>query len=276
MNFILIGAAGFVAPRHFKAIRDIGGDLIAVCDPHDSVGVLDSYFPECMYFRSIEELILCCNKEKRKIDYTVVCSPNYLHAVHSAIAMRLGTDVICEKPAVLYESDLDYLMEVEQKTGKKVYPILQLRHHPDVERYRGTEPGTLTIAYHSPRGKWYNNSWKNDISKSGGVGTNIGVHLFDIASYMFGPCNEPRSSIVQIGNTINGTCYFGKTHTDWSLSISPEYKQSRMFIFDDRSLDLSKSFTDLHTECYRNIVNGTGFSLESCRDAIRTCEYIRK
>lgn len=277
-NFILIGAAGFVAPRHMQAIKDIGGNLVAACDPHDSVGILDSFFPECRYFSQIEELAHFCNKVSTPIHYTVICSPNYLHVGHCDMAMRLGTNVICEKPIVLDEKDLDYLLGVQKATGMKVYPILQLRLHPEVRKLAmgvyDQPPKLLEIEYHSPRGPWYQRSWKQDTYKSGGVVTNIGVHLFDVAIYLFGEAKHIE--INEKDNvSVNGNCYFGGTKAYWDLSVSRESDQKRIFNLDGVPMDLSTSFMDLHTECYKQILKNKGFPLESCRGPIRACEQIR-
>ena len=180
-KFALIGAAGYVAPRHMKAIKDVGGELVAALDPHDSVGILDSYFPDCLYFRETERFDRWLSKHP--VDYVSIASPNYLHDSHCLMAMRNGADVICEKPLCNYERNIDNLAEWELKTGKKVNVILQCRLHPAAVGMKSkTSTGfyPVNVNYRTPRGQWYGRSWKSDVEKSGGLPTNIGVHLFDL------------------------------------------------------------------------------------------------
>lgn len=277
LNFVILGAAGYIAPKHMQAIKDVGGNLIAVCDPHSSVGILDKYFPECQYFNEIELLQQFCNRDN-KVDYVVICTPNYLHVSHCDIAMRLGANVICEKPVALYEKDIDYLLEVENKTGKKVYPILQLRNHPDVIKLKNEcqfiPDHFIEIKYCSPRGKWYNSTWKNEIVKSGGLATNIGIHLFDIAYYLLGDWKYNKVNEIT-EKTVSGVSFYGHSEVSFYLSISQENKYMRDVIFYGQKLDLYKNFTELHTTCYKQIISGNGFNLESCRDAIKAVENIR-
>lgn len=281
-NFVLFGASGFVAPRHMKAIKDIGGDLIAAVDPHDSVGILDSYFPQCHFFTSFERFERFCYKtvqEGTQIDYVVVCSPNHLHDSHVRFALNLGADAICEKPLVLHEHNLDSLLDLEQKTNRRVWNVLQLRHHPLVAPIRDFIANESivngNIKYYTPRGFWYQSSWKADVSKSGGIATNIGVHLFDLALWLSGVENGE----VRIQNDTSyfskGILFTRKGDINFDLSILGGEQPTRLFELNDHSLELSKNFTDLHYEVYRNILDGNGFGIEDVRPAIRICEKIR-
>lgn len=273
-KFALTGAAGYVAPRHMKAIKDVGGELVAVLDPHDSVGVLDSYFPNCLYFREPERFERWLSKNQ--VDYISVCSPNYLHDSHCLMAMRNGADAICEKPLVCNEHNLDNLLEWEAKTGKKVNAILQCRLHPNAVKAKETftnEPTFVSIKYKTPRGQWYGQSWKSDIEKSGGLPTNIGVHLFDLCTWLFGPW---LSFDVQIANKdcFQGSIILEHADIEWLLSTKQDTPE-RVFSTNQGEIDLTNGFNDLHTESYRRIINGDGFGIEDARPAVRLVEAIR-
>jgi len=199
-NFALIGAGGYIAPRHMKAIKDTGNNLVAALDKNDSVGILDSYFPDADFFTEFERFDRHLEKLKRqgkKIDYVSVCSPNYLHDAHIRFGLRIGADVICEKPIVLNPWNIDALEEIEKETGGRVFTILQLRLHPAIialkQKIDAAPPGkkyTVDLKYITSRGHWYHTSWKGDITKSGGIATNIGVHFFDMLMWVFGEAKE--------------------------------------------------------------------------------------
>lgn len=271
-RFALIGAAGFVAPRHMAAIMDAGGDLVAAIDPHDSVGVLDSYFPNCEFFTEFERFDR--HIYKHPVDYVVVASPNYLHDAHCRWALRMGADVICEKPLVLREHNLDGLLELENETGKRVWPILQLRCHPAITG-KEFDFDKISVTYHTPRGKWYHYSWKSVDEKSGGLATNIGVHLFDLGAYVLGKFLFVRC-MDETNDGIIGLVEFERGPLDFSLSISPLNKPKRLFRLGSVELDLSGGFTGLHSEVYRRILDGTWYGANDARQAIRVCDKIRE
>ena len=281
-KFALIGAAGYVAPRHMAAIRDVGGDLVAALDPHDSVGILDSYFPSCLYFREPERFDRWLSKNP--VDYVVVCSPNYLHDSHCLMAMRSGADVICEKPLVLYERNLDNLAEWELKTGKQINVILQCRLHPDVMAARewmqtAVQPRHTGIVYHPHRGLWYNQSWKGSNEKSGGLLFNIGIHLFDLVCYLYGDAPD-RVEINQTSpRQMNGWLLFGSECTTWSLSLNDKSCKRSFQVEsineDSRSIDLTTRIHNLHTEIYQNILADNGYGIEDIRPATRLVERLR-
>lgn len=280
-NFILIGAAGYVAPRHMAAIKAVGGNLIAALDQHDSVGVLDSYFPECRYFQEIERLDRFVQKMLsggELIDFVSVCSPNYLHDAHSMWAMRIGADVICEKPIVLHARNLDQLQRVEEETGRKVWAVLQLRHHPEIEKLKAGVDGSehiVSIVYHTPRGAWYRHTWKGDERKSGGVATNIGIHLFDLCAWLFG-----KPSAIWVNDSsdemVVGSVVFEKKAAYFDLSIGAHLKRERKFDVDGVVINLSEGFEYLHASAYRAIMCGAGFGIDQARPALEVVEFIRE
>lgn len=280
-NFALIGAAGFVAPRHMKAIHETGGRLVAALDPHDSVGVLDQYFPDCRYFTEFERFDRFLSRAVQngdQIDYVVVASPNYLHDAHCRFGLRVGADVICEKPLVLYERNIDELLRLEEETGKRIWNILQLRLSLAAQVIkRGLTNGfhTAAIQYNTPRGKWYDYSWKGDVQKSGGLCTNIGIHLFDLLQWFFGPVAE-IGECLKNGRSVSGFLYFKNAQASFALSIAQENTPQRVFTVDGESIDMTPGFTDLHTESYRKILDGRGFGIEHARPAVRLCEMLRK
>jgi len=293
-NFALIGAAGYIAPRHLKAIRDTGNNLIAALDPSDSVGILDSYFPHSDFFveferfdRHIEKLL----RQGTKIDYVSVCSPNYLHDSHIRFGLRHGADVICEKPLVLNPWNVDALAEIEADTGRRIFTILQLRLHPKVialkemvERSDSNKIFEVDLKYITSRGNWYHYSWKGDINKSGGIATNIGVHFFDMLIWVFGGIKE---NIVRShsGKAAAGTLKLERANVEWQLSIdendlpdAARQKEQRTFrstLIDGESFEFSDGFTDLHTVCYKKILAGEGFGLEESKKSIELVYEIR-
>lgn len=273
-TFALIGAAGYIAPRHLKAIKDVGGNLVAVLDPHDSVGVLDSYFPECLYFSEMERFDRWLSKNP--VDYVSICSPNYLHDCHSLMAMRNGADVICEKPLTCNEHNLDNLLEWEEKTGKKVNVVLQCRLHPEVHKANNSDfkvPAYVFIDYQTPRGQWYSQSWKSDVSKSGGLITNIGIHLFDLCEFLFGKWQTFEIGRYESEKVI-GTASYEYAEVAFGLSIE-QGERKRIFRINQHDINLTNGFDDLHTEMYRQILDGQGFGIEDIRAATRITEAIR-
>lgn len=278
MNFVMFGTAGYVAPRHLKAIKEVGGNLLAIHDPHDSVGIIDSYFPECKYFKEFERLDRYCHKsitEGTKIDYVSIASPNYLHDSHCMWALRLGADAICEKPLVLYEKNLDALLALEEQTGKNVYGLYQLRYHPETKRIKNNLQSfnEVIINYRTPRGAWYDFSWKGSIGKSGGLETNIGCHLFDLCIALFG---APTRNVFYGGGSrgSSGKCEFKNAKVFWTLSTEPGVP-TRQFIVNNVEYFFDSGFSDLHTKVYSVILNGQGIPIEEARQSIQLCESIR-
>jgi UDP-N-acetyl-2-amino-2-deoxyglucuronate dehydrogenase len=265
-TFALIGAAGYIAPRHMAAIKAIGGTLVAAMDKHDSVGILDSYFPECDFFTEYE--IFERYLYKSPVDYLVVCTPNYLHYAHIALGLQSGCNVICEKPVVLTEGDIDSIMEIEAATGKKCYTVLQLREHPELRELKAEESGNSAgFKYFTPRGKWYDRSWKGDELKSGGLLMNIGVHLIDVLVWKLG--NPVRRGYSLKKGWCSADIYFDKGFAMFDLSIDPKHGFRRDFGINDTLIDLSPSFTDLHTKVYESILAGRGVRIEETRVVIR-------
>jgi len=277
-NFILVGAAGYVAPRHMAAIKAIGGDLIAAYDPHDSVGILDTYFPDCEFFTEFERLDRHVEKlryEGTAINYVSIASPNYLHDAHCRWALRVGADAICEKPLVLNERNLDSLARLENTN--RVWTVLQLRLHPkaiEAKAKYATKYHQVNVDYITPRGKWYQYSWKGNVEKSGGLATNIGVHLFDLVVWMFGACISLRIEKRDM-NSISGMLLLERADVKWRLSINQDEQKQRAFQIDGENIELSDHFDELHTVVYENILTGNGFGIEDTRQAIRVCEDIR-
>ena len=293
-NFALVGAGGYIAPRHMKAIKDTGNNLIAALDKHDSVGILDSYFPETEFFVEFERFDRHIEKLKRlgmHTDFVTVCSPNYLHDAHIRFGLRVGADVICEKPLVLNPWNIDGLMEIEKETGRKISTILQLRLHPaiialreKVQKTPSTKKYQVNLKYITSRGHWYHISWKGDIQKSGGIATNIGIHFFDMLLWIFGDVktNEVRQHTTE---TASGRLELEKANVEWLLSIDsntlpPEVKQAgkrtfRSMTIDEDEFEFSEGFTELHTRSYEEILKGNGFSIEESRKSIELVHKIR-
>jgi UDP-N-acetyl-2-amino-2-deoxyglucuronate dehydrogenase len=292
-SFALIGAAGYIAPRHFKAIKDTGNTLIAGLDVFDSVGVLDSYFPDAAFFTEFERFdrhIDLFTRSGRKLDYLTVCTPNYLHDSHIRFGLKHGADVICEKPIVLNPWNIRRLQDVEKETGKKVYTILQLRLHPAIKALKkkveesGEKVFEFDLTYITSRGNWYYTSWKGDNQKSGGIATNIGVHFFDMLGWIFGGLKQ---NVVHLHTHDRAAGYleFQKAKVRWFLSIDvntiPEELRKtgkrtyRSMEIDGEQIEFSDGFTDLHTESYTNIVAGKGFGLEEAIASIEIVQQIR-
>jgi UDP-N-acetyl-2-amino-2-deoxyglucuronate dehydrogenase len=293
-RFALIGAAGFIAPRHLKAIKETGNNLLAALDKHDNVGVLDSYFPNADFFTEFERFDRHLDKLKRKgqkIEYVSICSPNYLHDSHIRFALRYGANAICEKPLVLNPWNLDALGEIERETGGKVFTILQLRLHPQIISLRDTilaqpsgEVYDVELKYITSRGNWYHSSWKGELSKSGGIATNIGIHFFDMLIWIFGPVVNLQVDQLDTGHA-SGFLELHRARVKWFLSINfdhlpPEVKQNnkrtyRSLILDGKEIEFSEGFTDLHTKSYQEILNGNAFGLEDARSSIELVYKIR-
>lgn len=294
-NFALIGAAGYIAPRHMKAIKDTGNNLIAALDPNDSVGVIDSYFPAAHFFTEFERFDRHIDKLHRnkqgKVDYVSICSPNYLHDSHIRFALRSGCDAICEKPLVLNPWNIDGLKALELDTGKSVATILQLRLHPAIVSLRETIQSAndprkrdVDLTYITSRGRWYLSSWKGDEKKSGGIATNIGVHFFDMLYFLFG---QLQGSSVHLRSDTKASGYleYQNARVRWFLSIDEndlptqarEAKQRtfRSITVDGKEIEFSEGFTDLHTLSYREILAGNRFSLDDARVAVETVSSIR-
>ena len=291
-NFALIGAAGFIAPRHIKAIHETGNKLVAALDPHDSVGILDRWFPDAAYFREPERFDRYLEKCRRQgdgaVDYVSICSPNYLHDAHIRMALRVGADAICEKPLVLNPWNLDALRELESETGRKVWTILQLREHPTIINLKQQVEGsskhhTVNLTYIAPRGNWYQYSWKGNFEKSGGIAANIGVHFFDMLHWIFG-----KRISVELSEASETTCagrlQFENAEVDWLLSIDPKRSPHcssetrntalRTLLVDDEVIDFSTGFEGLHSTVYQKILEGNGFGIEDTRDSIETLHEI--
>ena len=283
-NFALIGAAGYIAKRHVEAVKSINGNLIMMCDPNDNVGYIDSLFPNCKYFKEIERFDRQLNRfdfQNDKIDYVSICSPNYLHDSHIRLSVRNNCNVIFEKPLVLKTEHLNMLKEVEAKYNKKVLTILQLRLHPVIKELKkqvqnSNEKFKIKLKYITPRGMWYDYSWKGDIDKSGGVLFNIGIHFFDMLIWIFG---EPVIDNVQISNKkALGTLNFKNAEVEFYLSIDyndlphKEWKAFRSLNINDKDYDFSEGFTEFHNISYEKIINGEGFGINDIFPAIELIE----
>lgn len=290
----LIGAAGYIAPRHLRAIRDTGGTLKAALDSADSVGIMDSYFPDARFFVEFERFdryVDRCRREGRKIDYMAICSPNYLHDAHVRFALRSDADAICEKPLVLNPWNIDAIAEMERQTGRKVNTILQLRLHPviaDLARRIKAEPKgrvhDVDLTYITSRGRWYYTSWKGDDKKSGGIATNIGVHFFDMLTHVFGPARE-NIAHHRAMDCAAGYLELERARVRWFLSINsrdlPREVQGkkttyRSITVDGKEVEFSEGFTDLHTESYKEIAAGRGFPLAEVRPSIEIVSALRE
>ncbi len=291
-SFALIGAAGYIAPRHMRAIRAIGGDLKVAFDPNDSVGIIDSYFPDASFFVEFERFDRHIDKMRRrgqKIDYVSICSPNYLHDAHCRFALRSGADAICEKPLVLNPWNIEGLAEIERETGRKIATILQLRLHPaieDLKRRIDASPKNefaVDLTYITSRGRWYHTSWKGDEAKSGGIATNIGVHFFDMLAHVFG---RTTKNVVHLRDDDRAAGYLecGRAKIRWFLSIDagdlPDGVRGkkttyRSVTLDGEDLEFSDGFTDLHTRSYEEIVAGKSFCIEDVRPSVEIVSAFR-
>jgi UDP-N-acetyl-2-amino-2-deoxyglucuronate dehydrogenase len=291
-NFALIGAAGYIAPRHMKAIKDCGANLVAAFDPFDSVGIIDSHFPDAQFYTRAEQFeagIESLRRAGTKIDYFSICSPNYMHNAHIRMALRYGADVLCEKPLVLEPEELDILKDLEKEAGHRVWTVLQLRAHPVMEKLfqeiqQSSKKHEVTVTYIATRGSWYLTSWKGDIGLSGGLASNIGIHFFDMLTWLFGSAQHleihERSEKI-----VSGYLELDKARVRWFLSIDPSYipqewkdkgqKIHRSITIDGSEIEFSEGFTDLHKEVYTRTMAGNGFSIDDTRDAISIISQVR-
>jgi UDP-N-acetyl-2-amino-2-deoxyglucuronate dehydrogenase len=294
INFGLIGASGYIAPRHMKAIKDNGGDLLAAYDPYDGIGVMDSYFPKAAFFTEFERFDRHVDKLKRSgsgLDFISICSPNYLHDSHIRFGLKNNANVICEKPLTLNPWNINTLVELEKEFGFNVYTILQLRLHPAIIDLRNKvlagpsdKVYDLDLAYITSRGNWYYSSWKGDISKSGGIATNIGVHFFDMLSWVFG---SVKTNIVHVHthDRAAGFLELERARVRWFLSINEEtlpttvkkkgQRTFRSFTIEGQEVEFSDGFTDLHTHSYKNILDGNGFRAVEALPSIEIVHQIR-
>lgn len=302
LNFALIGAAGYIAPRHMKAIKETGNNLVAALDPYDGVGIIDSYFPDANFFieperfdRHLDKLRRLAGsngcEEHRKVDYVSICSPNYMHDSHIRLAMRNGAFAICEKPIVLNPWNLDALHEIEKETGKKVFTILQVRLHPVIKALRekilnseDDKVYNVDLTYITSRGKWYYRSWKGNIEKSGGIATNIGIHFFDLLTWIFGEVQENTVHLLQPEKAA-GVLHLKKARVRWFLSLDYQDNPSavkekgmrtyRSLTVENEEIEFSDGFTDLHTESYRQLLAGNGFGMKETRSSVEIAHHIR-
>jgi UDP-N-acetyl-2-amino-2-deoxyglucuronate dehydrogenase len=288
-NFALIGAGGYIAPKHMRAIKDTGNTLVAALDKHDSVGILDSYFPEADFFTEFERFDRHLEKIKRNgnpVDYLVVCSPNYLHDAHIRFGLRLGADVICEKPVVLNPWNVDALLAMEKESNRRVYTMLQLRLHPAItaireklSRDKSGKQYKVELRYITARGNWYQNSWKGDVNKSGGITSNIGVHFFDLLLWLFG--DVKKSVVHQHDNvTASGDLLLEKAEVKWFVSIDKkqltdtEGRSYRFLKIDNEEIDLGTT-EDLHTAFYKKILSGDSFPLSEAKKLTELLHQLR-
>lgn len=292
-TFAITGVAGYIAPRHLKAIKDTGNELVAALDPHDAVGILDQYFPNTDFFTEPERFDRHLEKLKRsgkKVDFISICSPNYLHDAHIRMALRTGANAICEKPLVLNPKNLDLLSEIAQETNNKIYTVLQLRLHPAIiklkEKYENTNlKHTIYLTYITSRGRWYDYSWKGNEERSGGILSNVGIHFFDMLIWIFG---EVQHFDVQSNSNKNakGNLELKNANITWQLSVDEcdlpieiaikNQKTYRSIVIDGQEIEFSDGFTDLHTLVYKDILSGGGFGIENTKAAISLVYHLRQ
>ncbi len=295
-NFAMLGAAGFVAPRHMRAIHDTGNALVAACDPYDGVGVLDRFFPECRFFTEVERFDRHLEKLRRRDDpvhFISICTPNYLHDAHCRLALRVGADALCEKPLVISPWNLDQLAQIEEESGQRIYTVLQLRLHAEAQRLKaaleaqraaGGGRTSVELTYITRRGPWYHHSWKGDAHRSGTLAMNIGIHFFDLLIWLFGAA---RSSTVHLreADRLGGMLELEHADVRWFLSIDvndlpPDHLASgkhayRALKMDDADFDFSTGFDDLHTRVYEDVLGGGGYGLEDARASIELVHQLR-
>ncbi len=290
-RFALIGAGGYIAPKHLEAIKNTGNELVVALDTNDSVGILDSYFPKTKFFVEFERFDRHVEKLKKdkdkKIDYISICSPNYLHDSHIRFALRAGANVICEKPIVLNPWNVDALKSMEEETKNKINTILQLRLHPnivklkkEVNKNKSKKKYKIDLKYYTYRGKWYDMSWKGDVKKSGGIITNIGIHFFDILLWIFGDVERYEIHINQ-DRTAMGLLKLKRANITWILSVgSLEDKYTplinREMKVNNRYIDFNNNFLQLHVESYKNILEGNGFDLDDTMPSVKLVSDMRK
>lgn len=293
MNFAIIGVGGYIAPRHLEAIKDLGHDLVAAYDQNDSVGIMDRYFPDCQFFTDFERFEAYVDSLKgtsQQVEYVSICTPNHLHAPHIKFALSHGANAICEKPLVLFEKHIDELAEYERKFGKKVYTVLQLRVHDAILNLKrkvedsGKLSHKVDLTYMTSRGQWYHESWKGDVRKSGGLSSNIGVHFFDMLTWIFGEPQEitmdEKSALVE-----KGFVKLERAEVHWELTIDKSRLPThaiesgkttfRSIKIDGEEFEFSEGFTELHKRVYSDIFAGRGYGLQDARAAVRIVEKIR-
>ncbi|AWI33546.1 Gfo/Idh/MocA family oxidoreductase [Helicobacter apodemus] len=296
-KFGIVGVAGYVAPRHLRAIKETGNKLVCAFDPNDCVGIMDSYFPDADFFTEFERFDRHVDKLRRAgngLDYISICSPNYLHDSHIRFGLRSGVNVICEKPLVLNPWNIDALETIEKETGKKVYNILQLRLHPSIIHLKNEITNVLQkqpnkifevdLTYITSRGKWYFISWKGDVAKSGGIATNIGIHFFDMLLWIFGDVKENIVNILN-ANSAGGILELKNARVRWFLSVDSanlpkeileqNQRTFRVICIDGKEIEFSEGFTDLHTQSYKEVLRGNGFGLKNAKDSIELVHKIR-
>jgi UDP-N-acetyl-2-amino-2-deoxyglucuronate dehydrogenase len=289
-NFAIIGSAGFIAERHMRAVKETGNRIVAACDAFDVMGRMDSYFPEAEFFLEYEAFSDYL-QQKNDIRYVSICTPNFLHAKHIEMALRCGADAICEKPLVLYPEEAERLEQIEKETGKNVYNVLQLRLHPAIVALRNkilsgdpTKIYDIDLTHITSRGKWYHRSWKSDMAKSGGVTTNIGIHFFDMLTWIFG---EVKTSVVHVYEQDKAAGYLEleRARVRWFLSLDYEdipqtaklkgMRTYRSVSIEGEEIEFSEGFTDLHTETYRQILSGNGFGLNVAKPTVLLTHQLR-
>jgi UDP-N-acetyl-2-amino-2-deoxyglucuronate dehydrogenase len=282
-TFAITGVAGFVAPRHLQAIQDVGGQLVAALDPSDSVGILDKYDRSTHFFTSPErfERFLSSQASSHGVDWLSVCSPNHMHDVHARLGMQNGANVLCEKPLCLSPWNLDSLEETELKTGKRVFTVLQLRHLPKLQELfvqAGTQRHSVLLKYVTPRGQWYHQSWKGDAELSGGLITNIGIHMLDMLLWLYGPCTRVVVN-ARTPSRVMGLLQLERADVSWLLSIdgtdSPDGKAFRSLIVDGERREFSDGFTGLHTKVYEETLAGRGHGISDARPAVELAHRLR-
>jgi UDP-N-acetyl-2-amino-2-deoxyglucuronate dehydrogenase len=294
-NFAIVGVGGYIAPRHLKAIRDTGNRLVAAADPKDSVGLLDQYDFNVKFFTEIERFDRHLEKLRRgpiedRVEYLTVCSPNYLHDAHCRLGLRLGADVICEKPLVINPWNLDALQDLEEESGHRINTILQLRVHPELLKLKqtlqtgDTKQHQVVLTYITGRGNWYHTSWKGQLEKSGGVATNIGVHFFDLLLWLFGSAGDVRLYHSDMYR-MSGYIELERAHVSWFLSVNPQdlalahapkgKNTFRSITVDGQEVEFSEGFTELHTRVYEETLAGRGFGIEDAKPSIHLTHRIR-
>ena len=293
MNFAVIGVGGYIAPRHLEAIKELGHNLVAAYDPNDSVGIMDRYFPDCQFFTEFERFESFVDAKKgtsEEINFVSICTPNHLHASHIKFALSHGAHAICEKPLVLFEKDIDELISYEKKYDRKVYTVLQLRVHDSILALKkkidagNQKDNKIQLTYMTSRGQWYQESWKGDVRKSGGLSSNIGVHFFDMLTWIFGDVDDVK--INQYSSTLeSGSLKLSNAEVDWVLTIDRKNLPQaaldsgkttyRSISINGEEFEFSEGFTELHKKVYTDILNGRGYGLEAARPAIRIVEKIR-
>ncbi len=286
LNFGLIGVGGYIAPRHLKAIKETGSNLVASVDINDSVGIIDQYFPHSNF--SLDLIKFGNSILNSKLDFISICSPNYLHQAHIKFTLEKNINAICEKPVCLTPCEIDSLANLENETGRKIFTILQLRHHPGLKAFKETvkqekQKQNVILTYITGRGNWYNSSWKGNPAKSGGIATNIGIHLFDLLIWLYG--NVEHSEVhLSAPDKMAGFLELENAQVEWFLSIDfkdipDKYKEKkntyRSITINDNELEFSEGFTDLHTVVYQDIISGSGFGIEDARPSIELVDRIR-